>query len=244
MQLELVTCVYEYSRHDAVINESLSVTEFEDLRDEIINSMDKKHRLEKIYQLYARGPLAIKYLREVKDILKEDCSIVESCDEFIKKLESSSKSFNKILICIDGSKESFDAADYGINLAKLSNALMIVMHVLTRELRYAHDDIDAITPNIPATPRKEIIAISKQEAEMKWFNNIVEKAKKSDVNIQTDKIVATKSVSLEIVDYADKFSVDLIIVGTRGRSGLKRMLLGSVASEVVKYADCPVLIIK
>ena len=39
-------------------------------------------------------------------------------------------------------------------------------------------------------------------------------------------------------------NVDLIIVGTRGRSGLKRMLLGSVASEVVKHAGCPVLIIK
>jgi len=65
-----------------------------------------------------------------------------------------------------------------------------------------------------------------------------------DVNIQTDIIVATNSVSSEIVNYADKFNVDLIIVGTRGRSGLKRMLLGSIASELVKYACCPVLIIK
>jgi hypothetical protein len=136
--------------------------------------MDKKHRLEKIYQLYVRGPLAIKYLREVKDILKEDGSTVESCDEFLKKLESTSKNFNKILICIDGSKEAFEAADYGINLAKLSNALMIVTHVLTREIRYAYDDIDTTKPNIPATPRKGIVSISKQEVEMKWFNNILD----------------------------------------------------------------------
>ena len=222
----------------------MSVIEFEDLRDEIINSRDKKHMQEKIYQLYARGPLAIKYLREVKDILKDDDNVVDSCDEFIKKLESSSKKFNKILICIDGSKESFDAADYGINLAKLSNALMVVMHVLPQEIRYAYDDIDTIKPNITATPIKGIVELSKQEVQVNWFNKILEAAKKSDVNIQTDIIVAAKSVSLEIVDYADKFNVDLIIVGTRGRSGLKRMLLGSVASEVVKYADCPVLIIK
>ena len=214
------------------------------MRDEIINSRDKKHIQEKIYQLYARGPLAIKYLREVKDILKEDNSVIDSCNEFIKKLESSSKKFNKILVSIDGSKESFDAADYGINLAKLSNALMIVMHVLPQEIRYAYEDIDAIKPNIPATPVKGIVELSKQEVQAKWFNKILERAKKSDVNIQTDIIVATKSVSSEIVDYADKFNVDLIIVGTRGRSGLKRILLGSVASEVVKYANCPVLIIK
>jgi nucleotide-binding universal stress UspA family protein len=230
--------------HNVIINESLSAIEFEDLRDEIINSRDKKHIQEKIYQLYARGPLAIKYLREVKDILKEDNGVVDSCNEFIKKLESSSKKFNKILVSIDGSKESFDAADYGINLAKLSNALMIVMHVLPQEIRYAYEDIDAIKPNIPATPVKGIVELSKQEVQAKWFNKILEKAKKSDVNIQTDIIVATKSVSSEVVDYADKFNVDLIIVGTRGRSGLKRILLGSVASEVVKYADCPVLIIK
>jgi nucleotide-binding universal stress UspA family protein len=65
-----------------------------------------------------------------------------------------------------------------------------------------------------------------------------------DVNLQTDMIFATKSIAAEIVEYADKPKVDLIIVGTRVRSGLKRMLLGSVASEVVKYADCPVLIVK
>jgi nucleotide-binding universal stress UspA family protein len=230
--------------HNVIINESLSAIEFEDLRDEIINSRDKKHIQEKIYQLYARGPLAIKYLREVKDILKEDNGVVDSCNEFIKKLESSSKKFNKILVSIDGSKESFDAADYGINLAKLSNALMIVMHVLPQEIRYAYEDIDAIKPNIPATPVKGIVELSKQEVQAKWFNKILERAKKSDVNIQTDIIVATKSVSSEIVDYADKINVDLIIVVTRGRSGLKRILLGSVASEVVKYADCPVLIIK
>jgi nucleotide-binding universal stress UspA family protein len=222
----------------------LSVIEFEDLRDEIINSRDKKHIQEKIYQLYARGPLAIKYLREVKDILKEDDSVIESCNKFIKKLESSSKKFNKILVSIDGSKESFDAADYGINLAKLSNALVIVIHILPQEIRYAYEDIDAIKPNIPVTPIKGIVEFSKQEIQIKWFNKLLEKAKKSGVNIQTDIIVASKSVSSEIVDYADKFNVDLIIVGTRGRSGLKRILLGSVASEVVKYANCPVLIIK
>lgn len=226
------------------MNESLSVIEFEGLRDEIINSRDKKHRLEKIYQLYARGPLAIKYLREVTDILKEDDNVVDTCNEFIKKLESSSKKFNKILICLDGSKESFDAAEYGINLAKLFNALMILMHVLPQQIRYAYDDIDAIKPKIPATPIKGIVEISKQEVQVKWFDKILENAKKLDVNIQTDIIVATNSVSSEIVNYADKFNVDLIIVGTRGRSGLKRMLLGSIASELVKYAGCPVLIIK
>jgi nucleotide-binding universal stress UspA family protein len=46
------------------------------------------------------------------------------------------------------------------------------------------------------------------------------------------------------VIYSEKNNVDLIVVGTRGRTGFKKMLLGSVASRVVTYAHCPVLVIK
>ena len=221
----------------------MSIRELEGLRDEIVSSRDKRHRHEKIYQLYTHGPIAIKYLREVMDILIDD-DVRSSCNDFIQKLESSEKKFNNILVSIDGSKESLDAADYGLSLAKQSNATMTTIHVLPPEIRYGYDSIDAIQPNIPVAPIKGIVELSKQEVYEKWFNKITEKAKKMDVNLQTDMIVATKSIATEIVEYADKLKVDLIIVGTRGRSGLKRMLLGSVASEVVKYADCPVLIVK
>ena len=144
---------YEYSRY-RIINETLSARELEGLRDEIISSRDKRHRQEKIYQLYARGPLAIKYLREVMDILIGDDEVLSRCNDFIKKLESSSKKFNKILVSIDGSKESFGAADYGIYLANLFNAVMTVIHVLPQEIRYEYDNVDAIQPNIPASSCK------------------------------------------------------------------------------------------
>ena len=233
---------YEYRRH-RVISEILSARELEGLRDEIISSRDKKHRQEKIYQLYARGPLAIKYLKEVMDILMED-DVLNSCNDFIKKLESLSKKFNKMLVSIDGSKESLDAADYGLSLAKLFNAVVTVIHVLPQEIRYGYDSVDAIQPDIPSTPVKGIVELSKQEVQAKLLSKIMEKAKEMDVNLQTDIIVATRSVASEIVDYADKLDADLIIAGTRGRSGLKRILLGSVASEILRYADCPVLIVK
>jgi nucleotide-binding universal stress UspA family protein len=52
------------------------------------------------------------------------------------------------------------------------------------------------------------------------------------------------SVEGAIVNYAERENVDLIVIGTRGRSGITRMLLGSVASEVVTYAHCPVMVVK
>lgn len=47
-----------------------------------------------------------------------------------------------------------------------------------------------------------------------------------------------------ITDYAEKNSADLIVIGTRGLGGFKRLLLGSVASDVVRYAPCPVLVVR
>jgi nucleotide-binding universal stress UspA family protein len=52
------------------------------------------------------------------------------------------------------------------------------------------------------------------------------------------------SVVAALVNYADEEEADLIIIGTRGRSGIGKMLLGSVASGVVTYAPCPVLVVK
>lgn len=47
-----------------------------------------------------------------------------------------------------------------------------------------------------------------------------------------------------IVKYAEEKEIDLIVVGTRGRTGIKKILLGSVASGVVTYAHCPVIVVK
>jgi nucleotide-binding universal stress UspA family protein len=47
-----------------------------------------------------------------------------------------------------------------------------------------------------------------------------------------------------IVDYAENENVDLIVIGSRGRSGFKKLLLGSTASGVVTYVTCPVMIVK
>ena len=47
-----------------------------------------------------------------------------------------------------------------------------------------------------------------------------------------------------ILNYAESENVDLIVMGTRGRSGFRRVLLGSVASAVLSYARCPVMIVR
>ena len=56
--------------------------------------------------------------------------------------------------------------------------------------------------------------------------------------------MSPNSTAGTIVDYAEREGIDLIVMGTRGRSGFKKLLLGSTASDVTAYAHCPVMIIK
>jgi nucleotide-binding universal stress UspA family protein len=61
--------------------------------------------------------------------------------------------------------------------------------------------------------------------------------------LKTELINSHRPVDYVILEYEEK-NIDLIVVGTRGRSGFKRLLLGSIASSVVSYAHCPVMIVK
>jgi nucleotide-binding universal stress UspA family protein len=77
----------------------------------------------------------------------------------------------------------------------------------------------------------------------KYLNKVKVKANEKDIHIETE-IISSKDISGGILDFAEENNIDLIVIGTRGRSGFKRLLLGSVASHVVTYAHCPVLVIK
>ena len=65
-----------------------------------------------------------------------------------------------------------------------------------------------------------------------------------DVTVKTDVLIKYTSVAKEILEYAESNKIDLIIMGSRGMTGIKKMLLGSVASRVVTYSQCPVLVVK
>ncbi len=62
--------------------------------------------------------------------------------------------------------------------------------------------------------------------------------------MKTQVIVSPISVTGSIVEYAERENMDLIVIGTRGRSAFKRLLLGSIASGVVTHAHCPVMVVR
>ena len=96
-----------------------------------------------------------------------------------------------------------------------------------------------------STSISEFLESIKKEAK-KWFNKIKQKADdiNKDIKLKTEVVATDSSVVGAIVEYAEHENIDLIIIGTRGRSSFKKMLLGSVASGMVTYAHCPVMVVK
>jgi nucleotide-binding universal stress UspA family protein len=162
----------------------------------------------------------------------------------ISILSQTKGKFSKILITVDGSEQSMDAADYAIVMAKKedNNAQLIALHVLFSQTGYAYSTnmFGLVTPS----SINELLEDAKNEAQQ-WFDKIKEKLYENrDIQLKTEVVVSPTSVVGAIVDYAERENVDLIVIGSRGRSGFKKMLLGSTASGVVTYATCPVLVVK
>jgi nucleotide-binding universal stress UspA family protein len=150
------------------------------------------------------------------------------------------RGFSKILVPIDGSEYSLKAADFAINISIKDESEITLLSVVPSMIRYG--DSSGIFGVVPPTHFKKYKSDAK-----KWFNQIINNIKKEGFQIKkikTDVVTTPVSVVSTILEYAEKKDTDLIIVGTRGITGFKRILLGSVASGIVTYAHCPVLVIR
>jgi nucleotide-binding universal stress UspA family protein len=147
------------------------------------------------------------------------------------------------MVAIDGSKESMHAANCAIGVAKRYDAILVVLTVLPQELRYDYE-IDQVDPDVPMTPVKGVVELSRMEIEGEWFTGIKKNALASNVKIETEILMEGKSVVADIIEYSEKQSIDLIVIGTKGKTGLRRLILGSVSQGILAYAHCPVLLVR
>ncbi|AFU58988.1 putative universal stress family protein [Candidatus Nitrososphaera gargensis Ga9.2] len=149
-------------------------------------------------------------------------------------------SIQKILVGVDGSPSSDKAVEDAINLAKMTSAELVFVHVI--------EDIK-MGGVIGARARYGDVKLvegynrARKESALQWMKRYEEQASKANLEARREILYDTgKSVTGMIVEYAEKNAVDLIVVGTRGLSSFKRLLLGSVASGVSNHAPCPVLV--
>ena len=150
--------------------------------------------------------------------------------------------FSKILIPIDGSTNSMKAIDYGIDLAEKYNSELLALHVLYSQSGFVFHK-ETVAGAITSSSLNELNLGAKQEAE-KWFEEINKKAERRNVKIKTEVVLTVISIVEGILTYAEKENINLIIIGSKGKSGWKKLIVGSVASGISTYAHCPILIVK
>jgi nucleotide-binding universal stress UspA family protein len=155
--------------------------------------------------------------------------------------------FKKILVALDGSESSQRAAQAAVELAEKLRADLIVLHAISPPTSYYHSTIASPTGmSLPAPSQHEIDAYYAyaRKVALGIVGETESKAKKQGVHVKTEIPEAVSSVVETIINHAAKENADLIVVGTRGLGGFKKMLLGSVSSGIVSHANCPVLVVR
>jgi nucleotide-binding universal stress UspA family protein len=133
----------------------------------------------------------------------------------------------KILVPLDGSEWSFRAAKYAIKIAKMANAQIVCVHAVVSLPTTAYANVHAgiLIPRYIEEAKKEV---------QKWYDEVRIIAEKSGVvRLSTETFLDVSSAADAIISYAEGNNIDLIIMGTKGRTGLKKIVLGSVASGVI-----------
>ena len=140
------------------------------------------------------------------------------------------------MVAIDGSEHSLKAAKKALDLAKFFNAYLcaVTISYIPESYHLQQEDVLNKSKNM-----KDSMTDAKT-----WLEQFMEDAKKYNVLLKTELINSHRPVDYVILEYAEQEKMDLIVMGTRGRSSLKNLLLGSVASSVVTYAHCPVMVVK
>lgn len=149
---------------------------------------------------------------------------------------------SRILVAIDGSEKSFEAAGYAISLSIKFDSQVIALYVVVSETGFTYSSMGLV----PDDSINKLLEMEKQKAEG-WFEKVKQESSSVDqtkiIKFKSQVIVAS-SIVPAIINFSEKEKIDLIVMGTRGRSGIKKLLLGSVASGVITHSHCPVLVIK
>ena len=174
----------------------------------------------------------------------------------------------KILVPVDGSASSFRALEHAINLGKALGSEIVVSHIAVpydlaqlrerpkTERKEAKTVIEGWEAK-PATAAKTVIegwearpseaALSiakRKEAADSALAVAKQKAEEAGYTKVSFREVVDVDPALVIVEQADEIGADLIVMGSHGRTGFKKLVLGSVAQAVLTQSPIPVLIIK
>ena len=140
-------------------------------------------------------------------------------------------SFRKVLVAVDREPVAVRAAEIGVDLAQALGAEVAFITVVDSALAY---------PGDTGTPASELIAAAKLDA-----NRLVTSLRQRLLpHSSAIDFIQVGAPSEEIVKVAKEWSADLLVIGSHGRGGMQRALLGSVAETVMRHAPCPLVVVR
>jgi len=142
--------------------------------------------------------------------------------------KNASVGWNNILISTDGSKYSTAATEKGIDLAKSYNGQLQALSVVDVTEEFQTEAPGAVEQLV--NKAKGFVAEVKKKAEAQ--------------GVKTETFVREGETFKVITDISNENKADVIVMGSHGRTGMKRLLMGSVTEKVIGYALCPVLVVK
>ncbi|MBI2579246.1 MAG: universal stress protein [Candidatus Aenigmarchaeota archaeon] len=135
----------------------------------------------------------------------------------------------KILVPTDGSVFSRKASKLAIDIAKAAGAEVVAVHV-----------IEVKPPKL--LEGADIEKLKSKQADV-CFRDFEEEAKKSGVAFDS-RMLVSRSVSKTIIEYIDAESPDIVVMGSKGLTGLKKIMMGSVTTAVLEKTAVPLLVVK
>ena len=142
---------------------------------------------------------------------------------------------SKVLVGIDGSNHSLRAAEYAMEISIKYMAKLIAVTVAYLPAKSRVSQLEAIEVGA---------GLSEMDKAKTWFESFTQSARENKIDLKTELVNSQRPVDYVILEYAEKEGIDLIVIGTRGRTGLSKIVLGSVASGIVSYSHSPVLVVK
>jgi len=146
--------------------------------------------------------------------------------------------FKKIMFCTDLSKNSDDTFPYALDLAKKYQGHLIIVHVIEQPPQSGFVDL-YVTEDIRERIKKERQEYVKNEIESRYISKMG-----NFTDYEVVSLESSEAPYYPILDLAKKKDVDLIVLGTHGRTGIEKAIFGSVAERICRRAACPVLTIR
>jgi len=143
--------------------------------------------------------------------------------------------YKKVLFCTDFSENSDYAFEFAFGIAKRDEGLLYILHVIPRS---PHQEM------IRGYVSEDILRNIQKGLEQELDDNYKERyVKKIEDAVRFEVVTKSGREDEEIIEFAKKEKVDIIVMGTHGKTGMEHVFFGSVAEKVLRHSPFPVFVI-